>query len=582
MTGRMRRDRGSVLAVTMIILLVAAIVAAGLGTLATFQIRNTARYEIYKNEFEVAEAILAKVFSEIRFLVEYAGPNLKTDIQNIRAPAYTGYVVKNLAITELSDTNEAVTDGPQKGLTLHVIKYRVSARVHQDSRTSSRLKHPGVVLTQDLELRYIPLFLYAIFYNSDLEVHPGAYMEINGRVHTNAMFYNGSDGATLSFTDYVTAVRDILHSRHPNSGLGLRKGNDSFSNGTTAVSMEDTRGWIDHSRADWATLSQSRWNGYVRDSAQEVEEMVPPIPRLTDSQGNPNAHALIERANPTSPDEAPGTSLRQEKMEYKAGLKIVRDPATGTVRGYNQAGAAVPLTYPDPAAPTKTKSVYSESTFYDAREDKDVASIDINVANLIESGIAPENGILYLSNEGANGVVRITNASRLPTNVYSGFTIASDDPLYVKGDFNTTNKEFAMVAGDGITVLSNGWNDANGRNFSKRNVTETTFNGVFFQGIVPTQKVSNSPRYSGGVENYFRLLENWNNVNLRFNGSLISVWESQKARGLWKYGNPVYTAPKRMWAWDSMYNGVNGPPGAPRVYSVLRRNWNIHSLGAEL
>jgi len=585
MKRQRRKNQGSILAITLIILFIGATIAAGLASLAAYRIRNTARYEIYKNEFEVAEALLARVFAEITFLVEYAGPNLKTEIQNIKnnPPVFSGYVVRNVGITELSDSYETVTEGPQRGLSLHTIRYRLSAQVHQDSRTSARFKHPGVELTQDLELRYIPLFVFAVFYNADLEVHPGAQMEITGRVHTNGSLYCGSDGAALKFKDYVTAVGDIFHGRRPESGLTLKDGTDSFWNGTADVSMRDGLGWIDHLRTDWATLSQDRWNGYVADAAHEVEELLPPIPRLEDSQGHPNAHAIIERANPSSPDEAPGSSLRQEKFEYKAGLKIVRDPSSGAVRGYNQAGTAVPLTYPDPEDHTQTKSVYSESVFYDARESKIVASIDLDMEHLIESGIAPENGILYLSNEGANGVVRVTDASRLPTNTSNGFTIASDDPVYIKGNFNTVNKEYALVAGDAISVLSNSWKDSDSANFSARNAWETTYNGVFMQGIIASQVSGGTAHYSGGGENYFRLLENWSGTTLHINGSLINVWESQKALGWWRYGSPVYAAPgKRVWSWDALYGGANGPPGAPRVYHVQRRNWNVHSLGAEL
>jgi len=582
-TRRRRKDRGSILVFTMIVLLLAAVVATGLASFAVFQFGNAARYEIYKNEFEIAEAVLAKAYSEIYFLVEYAGPNLQSEIAQIRPPVFSGYTVKNLAINLLSSGTETVTNpaSPWKGLQLHVVRYRITAQVHQVSNTSSRFKHPGVELKQDLELQYVPLFVFAIFYNSNLEINPGALMEVTGRVHTNSMLYAGSDGATLKFKDHVSVVQQFLHQRHPSAAyLGLRDGTDSFWNGTTDVSMRDNTGWIDHLRSNWASLSLSRWNGYVLDSAHLVQTLEPPIPRLEDSQGHRNDHALIERANPSSPDEAPGTSLRQEKMEYKAGLKIVKDPVSGAVTGYNQEGSIVGLTYTDPADKTKTKSIFSENKFFDAREDTTVTSINVNVANLIESGKAPENGILYLSNEGANGVVRITDATRLPANAYNGFTIASDDPLYVKGDFNTVEKKYAMLAGDAIMILSNGWNDANSNNFSLRNASETTVNGVFFQGVVPSQNADGTNHYSGGAENYFRLMENWSGVTFRINGSLICLWESQKAKGWWRYGNPVYTAPRRLWAWDPIYSGLSGPPGMPRVYQILRRNWNIRSLGA--
>jgi len=581
MKPRSRKNRGSILMITMIIILLAAIVATGLAGLAVFEFADVSRYEIYKNEFEVAEAVLAKAFAEICFLVEYTAPNLATEIANIQPPVCKGYVVKNFAINKMSEGYETITNpgSPWNGMYLYVAHYRVTARVHQDSNTASRFKHPGVQLSQDLDLQYIPLYLFAIFYTPNLEIHPGMPMVVNGRVHCNATMYCASGGSSLKIQDYVTAVGNIIHGASSPSGMVPGKGNDSFTNGSSDVSMWDGSKWIDHSYGNWATVATSRWENHVFDSAHEVEVLKPAIPRLADSAGNPDAHALIERANPSSPDEAPGTSLRQEKFEYKAGLKIVMNPSTGIVEGYDQAGNPVSLTYPDPADPANTKSIVFQSTFDDVREGKTVSSLDVNIANLIESGKAPENGILYLSNEGEAGVVRVTNASKLPASISNGFSIATDDPLYLKGDFNTVEKKCALIAADTVAVQSNSWNDANSSsgNFSKRIAGETTVNGVVFQGLVPSQEVGGTKHYSGGVENFFRFMENWSGVNFRFNGSLICIWESTKARGFWGRSF-VYSPPIRTWAWDSMYVGSSGPPGCTRVFRVVRRNWNVRSL----
>jgi len=586
--GRNSKKRGSILAATMIILLVAAVVAMGLAVLCDFYIRNTARYEIYKNEFEIAEAAFAKAFAEIHFLVQYAGPNLQNEIANIQPPRYDGYVIKNFSVA-IPSTNpdgssnpgyKTVTEGPWKGLTLYTIRYRITAQVHQASNTSSRFKHPGVELSQDLELRYIPLYTFAIFYDPDLEIHNGPEMWISGRVHSNHNLYFGSDGGRLHFLDYVTAVGKILYGRHPDAPQidsrppwGIRPVNDTMTDGTNSIGIWDgpVGGTpIDHNHPQWPTLSQTRWKGHVFDESHNVPELPLPIPERE------NPHAIIERADP----ENDPPSLQQEKFEYKAGLKIIRDPVTGLIQGFDEDGAPVSLTYTDPHDPTKTKKVYSESTFYDHREGKWVNTIDINIANLIESGIAPANGILYVSNEGDDGAVRIINAQELPRNAYNGFTIASDDAVYVKGDFNTINKEYALIAGDAIMIQSNNWDDAHSRtgDSSVRKATETTLNAVCFQGIVPTQNADGTKHYSGGVENYFRFMENWHGVKFHFNGSLICMWESQKWRGWWR-GWPVYRPPKRPWAWDPIYGGLSGPPGTPRVYEVLRRHWNIRTLG---
>lgn len=578
MRPRRRKDQGSLLAVTMIILLFGAVVATGLASYAVFQFRTTARYEIYKNEFGVAEAVLAKAFSEIHFLVQYARPNLQTEIANIQPPTFDGYTVKNFSITmpathpdgSPNPGNQTVSEGPWTGLTLYSMRYRVTAQVHQASQTSQRFKHPGVELSQDVELRYMPLHLFAIFYDGDLEVHPGPAMEINGRVYTNADLYVGA-GTSLTFKEYVAAVGQILHGCHPDSGASVGGGDITFWDGTADASMQPGEdGWLDHLDSNWATLSQERWNGHVNDESHNANKMALPIPERE------NPYVLIERADPAN--DPP--SLQNEKFEYKAGLKILRDPVTGNVQGFNQGGNLVELTYTDPNDSSSTKSVYSEGTFFDSREDMWVSSIDIDIGNLIESSIAPNNGILYLSNEGAAGVVRIKNGASLPDNTENGFSIASDDAIYIQGDFNTVNKKLALIAGDAVMVQSNAWDDAKSKSIDLdvRKAVETTMNAVFFQGIVPSQVSGETPHYSGGVENYFRFMENWNNVSFRFSGSQICMWESQKWTGWWR-GWPVYRPPNRLWSWDTGLGGLAGPPGTPRVYEVLRRQWNIRSLG---
>jgi N4-(beta-N-acetylglucosaminyl)-L-asparaginase len=58
-----------------------------------------------------------------------------------------------------------------------------------------------------------PLFQYAVFYDSDLEILPGPDMTIRGRVHTNRDMYLGSN-ATLTFnTNYLRSAGNMYRNR---------------------------------------------------------------------------------------------------------------------------------------------------------------------------------------------------------------------------------------------------------------------------------------------------------------------------------------------------------------------------------
>jgi hypothetical protein len=163
------------------------------------------------------------------------------------------------------------------------------------------------------------------------------------------------------------------------------------------------------------------------------------------------------------------------------------------------------------------------------------------------------------------------NGSTLPVAPgATGFSVGSDDPVYVKGDYNTVNKTLAMVAGDAVDILSNAWNDANDHTYANRIASNTTTNAVFINGIVP----SGSGNYSGGVENFFRYLENWSGKNHTFGGSIIELFQSAKALGTWGKAS-VYSPPNRTWAWDAALGGVDSPPGTPRVVTIQRAKWEI-------
>ena len=50
---------------------------------------------------------------------------------------------------------------------------------------------------------------------------------------------------------------------------------------------------------------------------------------------------------------------------------------------------------------------------------------------------------------------------------------------------------------------------------------------------------------------------------------------STNATGTWIYGNPIYTAPSRNWAFDTDFlDPANLPPGTPNVYAIHVIGWN--------
>ncbi len=156
-----------------------------------------------------------------------------------------------------------------------------------------------------------------------------------------------------------------------------------------------------------------------------------------------------------------------------------------------------------------------------------------------------------------------------------GLTVVTPQPLYVIGNYNVeTNGSSAPTLGshnvvntypaalmaDAITVLSLNWpKDWNQPAYSSRPAAATTINAACLTGIVPSTGGQtnggdgSSAHYSGGLENYFRLLENWGSDTLTYNGSMTAMFPSIYATNYWQQPGYYYGVPVRNWAFDTNF-----------------------------
>lgn len=205
--------------------------------------------------------------------------------------------------------------------------------------------------------------------------------------------------------------------------------------------------------------------------------------------------------------------------------------------------------------------------------------------------------------------VRLINGT-VPPGVYNsgtpsltkGFTFASENGVYVKGDYNATgvtltgtsapapsqnyapqnqpNHIPAAIAADAITILSNNWNDA--KSFAtpfdpdSRLATPTVVrfamlagDGITGKDGLTTYDPSVFGQLNGGVHNFKRFLETWSNVRLNYVGSLVNLFNSRNNNGYFKCCNAVYNPPIRDWTFDTTFVDPNRlPPGTPYIYSM--------------
>jgi hypothetical protein len=218
---------------------------------------------------------------------------------------------------------------------------------------------------------------------------------------------------------------------------------------------------------------------------------------------------------------------------------------------------------------------------------------------------------------GTETAVRLEDGGTLPTaptgsTAPIGFSLTTNAPVYVVGTYNSdgsltggsgatdaqvmtpdANEVPAMVAGDAIDILSTAWwngskptgdavlTTATGTNSGSNveNANSTEIAAAFIGGNVAT--ALGSYNYSGGVENYMRLSENWGSSILRYRGSIVALYNSSVAKGAWPgTSNTTYQAPTRQWGYDNMF-GVNHeyPPGTPSLFDMRRYNYTDVPLG---
>lgn len=412
---------------------------------------------------------------------------------------------------------------------------------------------------QEVQLASVPVFQFAIFYTMDLEINPGANMSVNGRVHSNGEIYTRPNpSATLNYLDHVTAVRNINLFKSP-----------------LDPSSRPTSGTVNFGSEHDARVSS-----------------------LTLPIGTNNSPGAVHSVVEIPPWSESSSSLMGKQRYYnKADFILIYSNLTVTAWARDQFGVlnAVPPAHYTPFASTNTSL-----NFYNVREGKTIKTVEICVEcfkvyseGTFFSNYGRRANTIYVADKrthssGNQSGVRLVNGHTLPQ---GGLTVATPNPLYVKGHYNapagppnyrgtsnTSNTRPASLVGDAITILSANWNDTKGNTAlegGSRNADHTTVNAAILAGIVPSDGVY----YSGGVENFPRFLENWSGKTFTYNGSMVVMFYSTIATGPWTGTGPgpnVYNPPVRNWTFDlNFMDAAKLPPGTPQLLTMVRGSWSL-------
>ena len=297
-------------------------------------------------------------------------------------------------------------------------------------------------------------------------------------------------------------------------------------------------------------------------------------------------------------------------------------PAPGALGG-PRAGAAASGVYSElmGAALGVFDRDYRRGGFYNMRERKWMLLLNLNIRDLIlwnqqngepffatndntEGGLVIFATVAGPASAGVNNYgVRVFGSNDIPlaggigvSADPTGVTVASDQAIYVLGDFNrgTTSvpagapRQPASLIGDSVNVLSQRyWQSQAACNNTlcrdgqstqalgnaSRNAQNTWVNAAFLGGVDTTPSgYPGAGDYNGGLENYPRFHENWNGFNLTYQGSFVSLGEPEHVDGEWcgtGGGCNIYNPPNRVWNFDPGFNNAaNLPPLTPRFVYV--------------
>ncbi len=537
----LKNNRGFAALIAMI--LVGMLTLIGLASLSTTddEITITGNEVREIRAFNAAEALLDKAAAELHVSYDLTGtvPSL--------LPSGTSEMNDCIAAYNTTDDGPAIqkvlSRGTLAGLHALVKSYTINS-IGVNNEALGKVE-----LSQHFEAALVPLFQFAVFYDNDLEIAPGPTMSLIGRVHSNGNMWLQSNNS-LKIDSCVTAAGNIFHGR---------KGAGSVSNGDILVkngdgnytSMKEGSGWLESTDAHWIDSSIARWNGRVQDADHGQSRLNLP---LTDGSGN-SPHSLIERET-DNPDS----------YESKASLKFINGKAYQLI-GTVWSNVTNELT---------AKGIITKinNKFYDGRDKiwVDVTELDMNL--LYSEGYAPANGVVYFSDKSGDfPALRIRNGAELD----APLTIASENPVYTLGDFNSVNKKPACIMGDAVTFLSSAFNDANSdKSKNDRIAVATKVNASILTGNVETT----ASNYNGGFENLPRFLEKWSNKKFTWTGSMVNLWYSQQANSTWN--GTYYSPPIRDWSYDiDLDDPTKLPPETPMVRVFQRTGWKMAFDGFE-
>jgi len=529
------KRRGSALVTVMIFVVIFAFVIAAIMADLAQETRQTHRARTVLNSLEGAKSSLNAMSNNILYVAKTRPPSqLGGVIESLNDVVHTLEPVKpegmkfvknssNKNLTyikdrgpndfeyrEINDSND-----PWYGYTTAKLDWEVVSYLVEDASPAEMLGFDGMGVRQRVTVDYVPLYQFAIFYDPELELHPGPTMNVRGRVHSNEdMFLQAV--RNLYFHERVTCAGGIFRMKENEAGSEQQGtvhykvprdgGGSDWKNMRNAPSPHNGDKWFDHRDEEvWYQGALDRYKERVLDEAHGISSIRLPLP--PEAEGDMSR--MLARSEADESDD-----MKRVKFEYLAALIITGDPGDpSTIKMYKQevdSNLNRTLTEVDSS---DVANIVETGVFYDGHQQTIVRTLDIKMNALRflpDFDWADSSGIVYVSTQPSpetdgwtlrdenkdpvpvrdgngdivwdtgwrapqvtsmgwmsdgNGslsdakehympAVRVLDAETLPRNADGGFGFYTDRPVYSAGNINTNNRATAVIGGESITVTS--------------------------------------------------------------------------------------------------------------------------------
>ncbi len=582
--------------VLMVLVLFTVVVLAGLSTVSTVSRTSGADYQSARATY-AAEGAGDDIMAQLDAAMQ-DGRVTADEVAALETPVIPGFTVTKTVVTKGEAVLRTVTNGPFAGLysTNQPFDITMTARDSTGARASA------VIAVNTMS---VPIFQFAVFYEQDMDLHPGPPMVITGRVHSNGNLYLTNN---LTLAGIVTTPESTFRAlkRGP---LGVDNVFIKDADGK-AVKMDKDSRTVGRDAA-YRAWSEERFDSRLMGKPHGVRPLKLPLPASMPPR------TLLD---PRSGADAP--QVRSVKMAWKADWYITVRAGVFAMADTTAMKAAfcdslVHVRPPGLQVPSAAdcRRIFKPrvNAFMDGREDRRPDLVDIHMDSLRlwsdANPAARSPRVLYVAfaglPTGAAGdfpALRLRQARQLPVprpdGDEGGLTIATAFPMYLLGDYNSASRRPAALMSDAIITLSNppnaamsaattepaatrcggasvtGWCDNQQQSKVKRKASGSSVYAAVLGGHTATacdgaRPGCGTPPSGGGVQNMMGYREDWSGATHRYRGSIVSLFTHQYLLKGWNL--TFFSPPKRDYSFDTRFERADQlPPGTPTVGNVVQ------------